>query len=68
MFHNHMRRPSPDNNFLSIRTHGSEGERADFEDILTKRGFRMVHYSKISEVKLPEFTDPVPQPCAVWAK
>jgi SAM-dependent methyltransferase len=45
---------------------GSDQEREEFEPVLTKRNFRLVHYSKISEVKLPEFTDPVPQPCAVW--
>jgi SAM-dependent methyltransferase len=45
---------------------GSDDERAEFEPVLLKRGFRLVHYSKISEVQLPEFTEPVPQPCAVW--
>jgi hypothetical protein len=45
---------------------GTDQERGEFEPVLTKRGFRLVHYSTISEVMLPEYTEAVPQPCAVW--
>jgi hypothetical protein len=47
---------------------GSEQERNEFQHVLSNRHFRLVHWSSICEIKLPEFTDPVPQPCAVWAK
>jgi 2-polyprenyl-3-methyl-5-hydroxy-6-metoxy-1,4-benzoquinol methylase len=75
-----LRRVMPLENLLHLVDHfahhtgkyfvwrGSEAERADFEHVLTARGFKMVHYSQICEIKLPEFIDPVPQPCAVWAK
>jgi hypothetical protein len=46
---------------------GSADETTEFEPVLLKRGFRLVHYSQICEVMLPEFAEPVPQPCAVWA-
>lgn len=47
---------------------GSLKERTEFEPVLLKRGFKCVHYSEICEVVLPEFTMPVPQPCAVWTR
>lgn len=47
---------------------GSAQEREEFEPVLLKRNFRLVHYSTISEVKLPEFTDAVPQPAAIWSR
>jgi len=47
---------------------GSAGEKDEFEPVLLKRGFKLVHYSTICEVKLPEFPDAVPQPAAVWSK
>lgn len=47
---------------------GSQEERTEFESILIQRGFKLVHYSTICEVKLPEFQDAVPQPAAIWAK
>lgn len=45
---------------------GSDGERAEFEPVLLGRGFELVHESRISQIKLPEFSEPVPQPAAVW--
>lgn len=45
---------------------GSDGERGEFEPLLLKRGFRLVHDSHISQVKLPEYPQAVPQPAAVW--
>ena len=47
---------------------GSAGEKDEFEPVLLKRGFKLVHYSTICLVKLPEFPDAVPQPAAVWSK
>jgi hypothetical protein len=45
---------------------GSAQEVEEFEPVLTKCGFAKAHFSVICEVKLPEFPDAVPQPCAVW--
>jgi hypothetical protein len=47
---------------------GSREEKTEFEHVLLKRSFRLVHYSEICEVMLPEYVEPVAQPCAVWAK
>jgi SAM-dependent methyltransferase len=45
---------------------GGEDERDEFEPVLLKHKFKLVHYSQISEVVMPEMTEAVPQPCAVW--
>lgn len=45
---------------------GSREEMPEFEPVLLKRNFKRVHYSEICEAKLPEFVEPVAQPCAVW--
>lgn len=47
---------------------GSREEKEEFEPVLLKRGFKLVHWSTISEVKLPEFQDAVPQPAGIWSK
>lgn len=47
---------------------GSREEKPEFEGLLLARKFKLVHYSEISEVMLPEFTLPVAQPAAIWAK
>lgn len=47
---------------------GSREEKSEFEHLLLNRNFRLVHYSEICEAMLPEYTEPVAQPCAVWAK
>lgn len=46
---------------------GGGDEVKEFEPVLLKRNFRLVHYSQICEVVMPDVTQPVPQPCAVWA-
>lgn len=47
---------------------GSREEKPEFEDLLLARKFRLVHYSEICEIVLPEYSLPVAQPCAIWAK
>lgn len=47
---------------------GSAQERDEFEPVLLKRNFKLVHYSTICEVQLPEFIDAVPQPAAIWSR
>ena len=50
---------------------GSAEERAEFEPVLLKRDFKLVHYSTISLARdsysLPE-TAVVPQPAAIWSR
>lgn len=74
-----LRRDMPTNDLLFLVDHlahhtgrlfvwrGSENELAEFEPVLLQRNFARVHYSRLCEIKLPQFTDPVPQPCAIWA-
>lgn len=47
---------------------GSREERDEIHPILESKGFRMVHYSEICEVELPQFHNPVPQPAAIWSR
>ena len=50
---------------------GSAEEKAEFEPVLLKRNFRLVHYSTISEAK-NSYTEAnasvVPQPAAIWSR
>lgn len=50
---------------------GSEDERTEFEPVLLKRNFRLVHYSTISEAR-ESYSKPdakiVPQPAAIWSR
>jgi SAM-dependent methyltransferase len=45
---------------------GGDDQRAEFEPVLTRRNFKLVHYSSICEVVMADTPDAVPQPCAVW--
>jgi hypothetical protein len=47
---------------------GSREELTEFEPTVLAKGFRRVHYSEINEIMLPEYTEPVAQPCAIWAR
>lgn len=47
---------------------GSADEFDELDLILSKKGFRVVHYSEICEVELPEYAGPVPQPAAIWSR
>lgn len=47
---------------------GSREEKLEIEPIVLSRGFRLVHYSEICEIMLREYTEPVAQPSAVWAR
>jgi SAM-dependent methyltransferase len=50
---------------------GSEEEKVEFEPVLLKRGFKLVHWSTISEAR-ESYSDTsakvVPQPAAIWSK
>ena len=45
---------------------GGDDQREEFEPVLHKRNFKLVHYSQICEVVMADTPDAVPQPCAVW--
>lgn len=48
---------------------GSREEKPEFENVLLKREFKLVHYSEISECEgLPDESPLRQQPSAIWAK
>ena len=47
---------------------GSREELGEFEPTVIAEGFRRVHYSEICEIELPEYTETVAQPAAIWAR
>jgi SAM-dependent methyltransferase len=50
---------------------GSAEEKPEFEPVLLKRGFKLVHYSTISEARQSYTATEakvVPQPAAIWSK
>lgn len=47
---------------------GSLEERNELHPLMESKGFKLVHYSEICEVELPEYKNPVPQPAAIWSR
>ena len=47
---------------------GSREEKTELDGILVPKGFRLVHYSELCEIELPEYPQAVPQPAGVWVR
>lgn len=47
---------------------GDREQVKEIEPRLFRRGFKRVSYSEICEIVLPQFTEPVAQPAAIWAR